>query len=379
MTQASSFPAGFDRWCEQDAPAINGRRSKKFPPQDNPSGADVAKAQEFVKEVIDRNSKWASVIVNTSYGKPSGWEFVFERQEACLNDEGWIEATQIISMRVTGHCQAFSVENLVVKTLTLKINSCIKPVRLVNCHVASLDLGHPEDTRFDLELDRCWIGQLILAPECLGSFRMIGGGVASIDCPSAEKASPFKGAVSFNEVLLPASEQQSSLFRGPQAYRNLQAHLKKHDNNLMANRLRAAQLHSERFDERGLAKITNWLYYICSDYGLSPGRPLWGVLGIYVCAVVMLWVYAGIVCPSSTESCLGLYEGVPGEAWGHFARSVLLPIQSMVNPFGFLTDSRRIMPQPALWVNVVLMVQGVISDGLLIMTAFSIRRRYKTE
>lgn len=77
------------------------------------------------------------------------------------------------------------------------------------------------------------------------------------------------------------------VFHGPHAYRSIYAHLKNLDNTLMANQMRSHQLRAERADEQGLfAKFSNWAYDTLADYGMSPGRPLLFLVGLYGLAVI---------------------------------------------------------------------------------------------
>jgi hypothetical protein len=67
------------------------------------------------------------------------------------------------------------------------------------------------------------------------------------------------------------------------------------------------------------------------------------------------------------------------EEWGRWVRSLLLPLHAIVNPFGVLFDTRRfIVPSSGLGAA-LLIIQGLCSDTLILMTVLSIRRRFKAE
>jgi hypothetical protein len=64
---------------------------------------------------------------------------------------------------------------------------------------------------------------------------------------------------------------------------------------------------------------------------------------------------------------------------GRFYRSLLLPVHSIVNPFGIFFDGRKLIVPTTISSTVLLTIQGLLSDMLLVMTALSIRRRFKAE
>ena len=203
--------------------------------------------------------------------------------------------------------------------------------------------------------------------------------MAKIDCPPADGPNPFKGAVVFKDVFFPTSSDDTSLFEGPQAYRSLHAHLKKHDNMLMANQMRTHQLRSERSEELGFAKLTNWIYGTFANYGTSPGRPLWWLLGLYLFVFGIIYAFDHGTLPQSADSYVGAYAVYLNENGGRLSRSLLLPLNSIVNPFGIFFDSRKLIVPSTTFGSILLTVQGLFSDVLVLMTVLSIRRRFKAE
>jgi hypothetical protein len=258
-------------------------------------------------------------------------------------------------------------------------------VRLENCVIGKLTIREVSPayaSRSTLELHGCWIGTLILPPKSVWRLSVVQGGIAQIECPSSDGENPFVGAVSFNKVFFPSSPTQTKLFQGPHGYRSLYAHLKKLDNTLMANQMRSHLLRSERANEQGLfSKFSNWVYDTFADYGMKPGRPVLWILGVYVLAVICCYYFDyGIVTQMhQSGTYVGANAALLDENGGRFTRSLLLPLQSVVNPFGVFFDSRKLFVPSTTLGSVLLTFQGLFSDVLLVMTALSIRRRYKAE
>lgn len=236
---------------------------------------------------------------------------------------------------------------------------------------------HPGE--ITLELDGSWIGTLVLAPGCLKNFRVTGGGIAQIECPPSDSQNPFAGEVSFKNTFVPSSSRETKLFCGPHAYRSLYAHLKKLDNSLMANLMRSRQLRSERAAEQGIANVANWIYGAFADYGMSPGKPICWVLGAYILAFVGCYNFDPGMLAKSDSFYVGAYSVLLDENGGRYTRSFLLPFHSIINPFGVFFDTRKIFVPTTGLGSMLLTLQGLFSDILLVMTALSIRRRYKAE
>ena len=148
---------------------------------------------------------------------------------------------------------------------------------------------------------------------------------------------------------------------------------------LMANQMRTHQLRTERSDEHGFARMTNWIYGTFANYGTSPGRPLWCLLGLYLFAFGYILTFDRGTLTQHADNYVGAYAVLLDENGGCLSRSLLLPFNSIINPFGTFFDSRKLIVPSTTLGSILLTVQGLFSDVLVLMTVLSIRRRFKAE
>ena len=136
-------------------------------------------------------------------------------------------------------------------------------------------------------------------------------------------------------------------------------------------------MQAEREDDKGIAWFINWVYGTFASYGTNPGRPITWILGFYV--IIVLAAHCGDA--SSFNASFGqvsaLYKTLASPEEGRWHRAWMLPLQSAVNPFGVFFDGRKVLMPNSLWWGIVLTVYGIISDLLLLMFIFCVRRRFK--
>lgn len=342
-------------------------------------GRGLTPAAEFIESVTRKNKHWSKLSLDSPNKSTGKWRLEFRPQAVTAHyDHATIESTDIWDLSIIGTFKTLEIIGLTAWKITIHRESCFdQPIRFVNCVIGQLMLN-TSNSQPSLELHHCWIGTLGLPEACTKDLTINGGGIANIDCPPADSPNPFKGAVIFKDVFFPTAVQQTSLFEGSQAYRSLHAHLKKHDNIPAANLMRALQLRSERTDDQGFTKLTNWIYGTFADYGTSPGRPLLWVLGFYLFASVLIYSFdQGIVNPELKY--VGANKVLLDENGGCITRSVLLPLHSLINPFGIFFDARKLILPTTAAGSILLTIQGLCSDVLILMTVLSIRRRFKAE
>lgn len=183
------------------------------------------------------------------------------------------ESTNIWKLWVGGHPGNVAISGGIIAHLHLHIDGSRQGIRIVDCTLGHLTLA--EGRKMDIELSNCWIGSLHIGKDCLKNLNVVGGGIANIECPPADDPNPFVGNVQVSRAtLFPTRKDQLGLFHSPQAYRSLHSHLMKHDNMLVAHRMRTLQLRAERLDERGFGRFSNWFYGTFANYGTSSGHPL---------------------------------------------------------------------------------------------------------
>lgn len=265
---------------------------------------------------------------------------------------------------------------MAVHHLTIKNQTARNVFRISKCLIGTLHINGLEPA--EVELTDCIVGTLQLEQD--GKVKRLevkGGAIADIACPTPSQKNPFSGSVRFVKVALPTSRTQTKLFKTPQVYRNLFDHLEKLNNLVTANQIRAKQMQAEREDDRGVTLLINWVYGTFANYGTSPGRPLIWILGLYVFVAIVAYLADASALSSSFDHDSGQYKSFSDPKWGNWNRAWLLPLQSAVNPFGVFFDSRKALTPNSVWWGFALTVYGVVSDLLLLMFIFCIRRRFK--
>jgi hypothetical protein len=382
------FPPGFDEWCGQaGSPAPKGFKEGLNLPQfilrgsfDTPEET----TREYVNFITEQGAQWSALNLGGSdpYGTRE-WDFRFPGT-GLSHDQIGTHNTSVLNLGIESRFKVLKISNLRAQVVFLSIQTETGPIRLGNCVVATLRINKSDavasSTNVALELHNCWIGTLVLPSGCLKKLKVTGGGIANVECPSSDRENPFIGDVSFKKVFFPSSKSETRLFQGSHAYGSLYAHLKKLDNTLMANQMRAHQLRSERAEkEEGFTWFANWTYGTFADYGVSPGRSLWWLFGVYIVAFFACYNFDPGMLTQSKESYVGAYSALLDENGGHLNRSLLLPLQSITNPFGVFFDARKLIVPTTWHGSMLLTLQGLFSDILLVMTALSIRRRFKAE
>jgi hypothetical protein len=386
------FPPGFDEWCD-----LSSSSPVKFLPP--PNLETFAKSYrergerpesvvvEFIRTITEEGKRWSSLDLNLE-GRyfDQDWTFEFPLSEGS-SAPIVRENTHVgnLSFRNTTNWITGDLEfiNLRTSSLNLDLRKIKAPIRLVNCVIGKLTFpNHFEKPgpKCSVELHDCWIGSLTLHSRSIKNLTVTGGGIAHIDCPSSDSENPFVGTVSLKKVFFPSCQSQTRVFQGSQTYRNLCAHLKKQDNSLMANLIRSHQLRAERAEEHDrFSKFANWIYGAFANYGISPGRPVLWLCCTYILAVVACYNFDPGMLAQADSFYVGAYSVLLDENGGRYTRSFLLPFHSIINPFGVFFDTRKlIVPSTGLG-SALLTIQGLFSDILLVMTALSIRRRYKAE
>lgn len=390
------FTSEFKEWYDRSSPYP----SVKFesPPRlldvanNNAGVTPTTVVGEFIRAVTEEGKHWVGLDVDISDGRYAREDWTFE-----FPVSGGSSAP---IMAENTHVRRFSFKNrsnvittdlqfitLRTPSLHLDLRGTTNPIRLEKCFIGKLtlpDLSGLPDEKSDLkpsvEIHDCWIGTLVLHSRSMKKLTVVGGGIANIQCPSSQDENPFLGSVSFKQVFFPSSPKQTKLFQGSDAYGSLSAHLRKLGNTLMANQMRAHQLRAERAKEHGyFARFTNWIYDKFADYGMKPGRPILWLLGVYALVVIYCYYIDDGTLAQHKHSYVGAYAGLLDENGGRLNRSLLLPLQSITNPFGVFFDSRKLIVPSTMWGSILLTIQGLFSDILLVMTALSVRRRYKAE
>lgn len=372
--QGRRFPLGFDEWCQSTAMPDGGSASVSNFQQDRIGLSASALSDAFTQHII-QGGRWQNVAIN-HLDDSSTVNLQFHEGRLPLNDRISADSTDIGQLEISGRLCEFSLSGAVVRCLHLP-RALPKAILLSNCIIGKIII--PSGVRVSVGLRNCLVGSLAIADASLKKLTVVGGSIANIDCPPADGPNPFVGSVQFSSVSFPTSKSHTTLFEGSHVYSSMHTHLTKHDNLLMANQMRALQLRAERGQERGVvAWLANWIYGTFANYGTSPGRPLIFLGVLYVVTAMAIYRYDGGELPLPIEAYTGSYTLYLDWDGGWLNRSLVLPIQSMLNPFSMFFDVRRYVTPETWQMGVWLTFQGIFSDLMLFLAGVSMRRRFKT-
>jgi len=269
----------------------------------------------------------------------------------------------------------FKISGAIIRNLTLQSNNHETIIR--DCYIDKLNVTHSPN---NLVLIDCLIGTLTLGSGVLFDFTVTGGTIRSIVCPASDNDNPFTGSVTFMDVEWPTQRMKSKLFKGPQQYRNLRAHLRKLENVPEASRMRALELASERETDTGINKRVNWLYGAISDYGRSPARPFILAVILYLLTANLVFYFdASVLGMKNLEVYTGWRSAlICNDQAAKWTQAYFLPLQSMINPGGIF-GAKMLVVATSGWWQTATVIQGLICDLFLAMSVFAIRKRFKIQ
>ncbi|MCH7935706.1 MAG: hypothetical protein IH994_01275 [Proteobacteria bacterium] len=270
----------------------------------------------------------------------------------------------------------FSLSGAGIRSLILETAN--RDTTISDCFIGTLNVVGIHN---NLILNDCLVGTLMLGHGVLGDFTVTGGTIRSVICPAPDSENPFTGSVTFTEVKWPTRHSASKLFKGPQQYRNLRAHMRKLENVPEASRMRALELASEQETDTGTNFVVSWLYGAISDYGRAAARPFLLAVGLYLLmSVTSFWGEAVVLgLKENSGVYVGWRSGLVGpELSAEKARAFFLPLQSMINPGGIFS-ARTLVTAANGWWQTATVIQGLVCDLFLAMSIFAIRKRFKVQ
>ncbi len=372
-------PETFEQWCQFDEPAADTTTlnyGEFFKAQNaREQVADEVIGVNYAREVqmiaADTNKK--RLVVNTVGSVNPLKSFVLDFSDIFMLRQLTPDTPSLLYRFDHRRTENTQIRRGIIRELY--IGPEIKDINLEECCIGIFEIR--PDSEISLKLRDCWIGHLVLTRASIHNMVVEGGSIRNFSCPAPDGANPFTGSVSFaSDTEFPTSSK-SQLLEGAQSYRSMRAHLEKLENAPGANLMRSLELKTERRDDHGLTKLVSWAYGTFANYGLSPGRPLLYVFALYVATAEFIFGFDG----GSPGADTGYYTGWqtnlidPGER-GVLYRSLVLPLQSIFNPFAHFGVRRLVVPATSLG-QLVLLIQGVFTYVLFAMTIFGIRRRFK--
>ena len=228
-----------------------------------------------------------------------------------------------------------------------------------------------------LGLGNCWIGNLSLERNSFASFRMKGGGILDLSCPTPPGNNPFMGPVRIDRDVFAPSTRDYGL-QTAQPYSSLKLHLLNLGNVSAASIFQRAELTFERQDDTPTNKVLGFLYWLGSDYGTSTGRPLLWVAAFYAAASALLISLDAILPPDVGElDNLGWRSILTDGGWGgRITRGALYSFQAIFNPLGIF-GSRSLLTVSDWWVALVASGLCFLATLSLALFVLALRRRFR--
>ena len=253
----------------------------------------------------------------------------------------------------------------------LRVGARATFLSLDHCRVRSLLIVAGEKLT-DVQIKDSWIGYLEVKSRQVHDLLIEGGTIRSVKCPAPDEENPFTGHVRFENVHFP-TDLKPGFREGAQPYTNLRAHLEDLQNAPMAGLMRSIELKTERHTDRGFNKIWNYAWGWCANYGYSPGRPLWWVLGLYLVTALGLWIWDGGVLTQDASAYPGWEDWFTCNDW---FRAAYLPLRPIISPLGALGGGTPV-DAATLGGKIALVLQGIATYLLIGMTVVGVRKRFK--
>jgi hypothetical protein len=378
-------PKGFEEWCQTEfeplTPGKTIKASEFFHDNEGRSPPHIPTSENFRKKIIEEEEK---KIIEEGEKEPINLYLDGNFELSPFKFSGEIKFSKI-TPELRCHIHTLSIhqrgghivfEGAIIRQVFFTTVSSSANVAFKNCCIQSIKTS-PEIV-IELQLDNCVLGTLELGRKAIFNLTTQNGWICNINSPPPDGDNPFSGSVTFFKTRFPTSTRYSSLFKGPQQYRNLRAHLEKLQNAPAAMLMRSKELAAERENDYGVAKLFSLTYSLISNYGLSPGRPLLFAILLNLITAVLLFKVDGGALGLPEESYKGwksifLMEGnnIP-----EVYRSIFLTVQSVINPLGLFLANKIIIAKNH-WMEIWLGIQGLLTDGFLLFLVFGIRKRFK--
>jgi hypothetical protein len=254
-------------------------------------------------------------------------------------------------------------------------------VTLIDCKIGSItSINNQEST---LVFTNTMLGKVILGASSTNKLTISAGTVRQFYCPAPGNTPFTGGTVSIDDAVeIPFLSKQSPLFKTSQSFSSLRHHLEALENMPMAALMRSLELRAQRPNEPWLLRTINWFNWRVSDYGRRPEYAVLWLAGLFALTIAGLTYFHATatgfnVCGLPfTHTIQNLPATTAGdEPTAHLRRAIVLTLQAL-NPFS-LFDSRRLIFPSNEKATAWLLFHGLLSDALLAVIAFAVRRRFR--
>ena len=251
-----------------------------------------------------------------------------------------------------------------------------------DCWIASLEIeAHASALPvLRVSLSRCYICDLNIKPNGCTTFSMTKGGIRGLNCPTTSQPSPVTNLFEIDEAVALHQEPKHVAPEQIGGYRDLLFHIRSRSSPLTQQLVNAAVLRLERKGDPGFLRSANFCYWVFSAYNTRPERPLvWMLFSVIICSYVAF----ALDLTTITRGCGGQEiswvttlcdQSVQGKA----IRSLVLAVNSLMNPFGVFSDTALIKSRTVSF-NFVLIMIGLLNLVWVTLTIFSIKTRFSVK
>lgn len=296
---------------------------------------------------------------------------VIENRESLpvFSDDGFWQIAQIGSRKT-----AIDLRNVAIHS----VNASGRGInRFSNCYIGTLLVGS-SSTNYSVTLQNCLVGTMHFRDDEGVTDAVIRKcRIQRLIVPNANLLPyPVRNELELMGTIFETS-QDSLLYSGSQSLRNLRINMEKLENTVAAAHLRRHELRAERPNDPAATRFVSAFYDAFSEYGWNTTRPLLWLALIWGISTLIVSMFDGGVIALPLETYVGWKERlIFDDATGGLARSFWLSIQATFSPLAFLGYKQMVVAKFGL-TKIFLIVEGLLTDGILLMLIFGIRKRFK--
>ncbi|MBB5515690.1 hypothetical protein FHS89_001702 [Rubricella aquisinus] len=245
----------------------------------------------------------------------------------------------------------------------IEFDSRAKTVELKNCEIGQIEFKNQKPVdNLKVVIENCSIGTFLFPRE--------------LNAHSIE----IKGSTTFDRSVVLGGIEEVLLkgFKAPNraSFAYLADWANRRNDSALAHIARRNELAIEQVQETGLTKRILWFWGFFSDFGFSPVRPLYWLLLLFGLSFVLILLTGASVALSDAQLVGWRTSLVLCDPWSGLRIAAVGALEPVISPFATLSSRRMVVPDSS-WVAAFQTFQGVFSAGMILLSGFAIRRRFK--
>ncbi|MEX3016362.1 hypothetical protein [Gymnodinialimonas hymeniacidonis] len=276
-----------------------------------------------------------------------------------------------------------------------------------SAHAIGIRAGESSTQYKNTLYENCEIGRLYLQNDTVDSLAINGGVIGVLDLTSLEKSSQLEIELRDCQILQVRVDRSLALrslvvdrvslststeklgerlsqqeFRAPvpqldrASFGYLGEWARKTGSSEIAHLARGHELAIEQSTTRGLYGLWLRLWGLTSDHGLSPGKPLAWLLGLFLLNTLMICL-SGSELGLSNDQLAGWRTNLnDGSHADSLERAIVSSFEGLTSPLGVVSGRRLVIPSNNFAAGFQVFY-GFSALGLISLSVFSVRRRFK--